>query len=1133
MLRKEDDRRYLERRIADLGIKVENYWKDKSHSSYMKAFLDYVDIYLKIFSSNLGNQGKTELLIVLLDIFYELKGLPRPRRRHIGIRDIEKEISETIEKEKEHKLKKVRERKGLLSLISEADRYERYKITVYILILIILISAFLSYSYYNYPLLSRKDMLGLPSRNITGNLTGVVITKEERLNFATILKRNIENLEWFEDTRKVVELDNYFFDPDGDILSYKIENLQNIRALVEHETGRIIFSQDDNWHGTERAVVEASDGLHTIQSNEFELNVLPIADCGLDGCEIGENSDNCELDCKIQKVEKAEGEEKLGKENKTAEVELEEVQETKELPYSTETGQKVQTIEQRLPSTEQKIEALEKPKEYQARSTVLFGLSPIFRITDSAAQVNRTLTSIDIESLSPSPIPCVITTRIDRSEPFVFNTSHEDKGIKIPNSEQVLNKGKTVKDYSGIIPEGYDIIIPIFNVNCRDEEIEFTLNVPNNYIDVKALKCSENNCSQQRALEVTELKCGNQEAKEVSRKEKFYQPMFVEVNITTINFTSFEDVLRSGKNTVKFAGDRFEGLTASIIFPEERVPQPSNPSSVILNTFILKIEKSGKSELNSAITMPYALAENVDENSLGMYFKYNNTWNYFGGEIDKAQKVVTGGLANVSRYLDNKGEVQIAIIGSICINCLKTNFKQVYNPLIPSRDAVVLVHGIASNPATFQEIIDDFRLSKQPWQVWTFGYPSYQRIEQNANEFEDFLQANSDKYDTLYIVAHSTGGLISQKAVYDSYIKNLNDSTKYYYAKKVKKLVLIATPNNGSPVAEFYYNMINFVINSKNFYNPVGKQEITEEMLKGLVVPRVPWVKYYAIAGLRPYEISAIFFKASSSAFFKNEDNDGVVGVRSAQFVGSSFINNTCKEYWGLNLTHTELIDDYLARKLIEQVIAKEVIDAVEGVPVAGYNSYYEIKTKCNKGDRFIVMGKRISKARVYDPFGCSCGNNVCGIGENERNCPQDCKSKRIKINERFALLAILGLIAVLFIVSKVMSKKYGVSERAKEKEKKAEKRPAKIRLSVFKKAEEEEKKLIRKIKDLPEGYQTDIDILYKMLIEKKRLKMGEIASNFGITAAQAEEWARILEEYKLAKIHYPLFGDAELILVE
>ena len=61
----------------------------------------------------------------------------------------------------------------------------------------------------------------------------------------------------------------------------------------------------------------------------------------------------------------------------------------------------------------------------------------------------------------------------------------------------------------------------------------------------------------------------------------------------------------------------------------------------------------------------------------------------------------------------------------------------------------------------------------------------------------------------------------------------------------------------------------------------------------------------------------------------------------------------------------------------------------------------------------------------------------------------------------------------------------------------------------------------------------TDLDTLYELLKEKKRLKLNAIALSFHLTEENALEWAKILESANLATISYPKFGDPELVLNE
>jgi len=58
---------------------------------------------------------------------------------------------------------------------------------------------------------------------------------------------------------------------------------------------------------------------------------------------------------------------------------------------------------------------------------------------------------------------------------------------------------------------------------------------------------------------------------------------------------------------------------------------------------------------------------------------------------------------------------------------------------------------------------------------------------------------------------------------------------------------------------------------------------------------------------------------------------------------------------------------------------------------------------------------------------------------------------------------------------------------------------------------------------------ETNIDVFYHLLQEKKSLNVGTIAKAFGTTKEKALEWARILEEHGLVTIEYPAFSDADV----
>jgi len=61
---------------------------------------------------------------------------------------------------------------------------------------------------------------------------------------------------------------------------------------------------------------------------------------------------------------------------------------------------------------------------------------------------------------------------------------------------------------------------------------------------------------------------------------------------------------------------------------------------------------------------------------------------------------------------------------------------------------------------------------------------------------------------------------------------------------------------------------------------------------------------------------------------------------------------------------------------------------------------------------------------------------------------------------------------------------------------------------------------------------ETDIDKFYHLVKERKRINFYEAAAEHGVTKEQIASWAKILEDHKLAKVHYPVFG-SPVILIE
>jgi len=63
--------------------------------------------------------------------------------------------------------------------------------------------------------------------------------------------------------------------------------------------------------------------------------------------------------------------------------------------------------------------------------------------------------------------------------------------------------------------------------------------------------------------------------------------------------------------------------------------------------------------------------------------------------------------------------------------------------------------------------------------------------------------------------------------------------------------------------------------------------------------------------------------------------------------------------------------------------------------------------------------------------------------------------------------------------------------------------------------------------------HETDLDLLYKLLKEKKEMRLAVVAGVFGISKGTAMEWCKVLESGNLALIKYPTVGDPKITLVK
>jgi Flp pilus assembly pilin Flp len=121
------------------------------------------------------------------------------------------------------------------------------------------------------------------------------------------------------------------------------------------------------------------------------------------------------------------------------------------------------------------------------------------------------------------------------------------------------------------------------------------------------------------------------------------------------------------------------------------------------------------------------------------------------------------------------------------------------------------------------------------------------------------------------------------------------------------------------------------------------------------------------------------------------QPNDGIISIYSARTVGDRQITDACEHYYEVPRTHTDLLDDWLPRRVMQRALFREDAAAEPGRAIAGYNKFVRVTDpECTPGT-LVVVGKPISESATADPLNCKCGDGVCGEGETAENCPQDC----------------------------------------------------------------------------------------------------------------------------------------------
>jgi pimeloyl-ACP methyl ester carboxylesterase len=176
-------------------------------------------------------------------------------------------------------------------------------------------------------------------------------------------------------------------------------------------------------------------------------------------------------------------------------------------------------------------------------------------------------------------------------------------------------------------------------------------------------------------------------------------------------------------------------------------------------------------------------------------------------------------------------------------------------PYDPDKIPVLFVHGATGTPRPWEAIVE--QLDREKYQPWFFYYPSGLRLDRLGFALNNIVKALHQDYgfNTLYVTAHSMGGLVSRSFILNSY----NDKQDY-----IKLFVSISTPWNGHRATAKGVEQAPAVVPS--WYDMIPDSEFIQSLF---IKELPPFTKYY------------LFFSFKGDCSFMMANNDGSVELSS------------------------------------------------------------------------------------------------------------------------------------------------------------------------------------------------------------------------------------------------------------
>jgi pimeloyl-ACP methyl ester carboxylesterase len=220
---------------------------------------------------------------------------------------------------------------------------------------------------------------------------------------------------------------------------------------------------------------------------------------------------------------------------------------------------------------------------------------------------------------------------------------------------------------------------------------------------------------------------------------------------------------------------------------------------------------------------------------------------------------------------------------------------QVLEPYDTSRIPVLFIHGIGGTPRDFRAVID--ALDRTRFQAWVFSYPPGLGLRATSRALGDRVGALQSEhgFETLFIAAHSMGGLVSR-----GYLVAAQQDPA---AAPVRVLVTFASPWEGVPSARIGARLMPGA--------PVVWTDLSpgSEFLVSLRAP-LQHAAHHVFFGFR-----------RGPGLLAPRWSDGVVALSSQL---PQWIQEQAVRLWGYDAGHTGILTDLAALRRFNLLLASE-----------------------------------------------------------------------------------------------------------------------------------------------------------------------------------------------------------------